>query len=209
MKSQSQRVYWINRLVSPGEEWRNDIPKAEVDLFLWDDGEGFRPETRAGVAYNDDSLFVYMETDETELRCETKGFGFVHTDSCMEFFLSPDPSRSPQYLNWEFNPAGGMYLSVGTSRRDRVEIPEDNYKDFFQVKTVVHGKGWNLEYRVPLSFLRRFFPRFELKAGHEMRGNFYKCGDKTARPHYGCWNPVDLPKVDFHRPEFFGTLIFC
>jgi hypothetical protein len=201
-------VYQVNRLVSLGEEWRNDVPKAEVNCFPWDKGEGFRPATRAAVAYNDESLFVYMETDETEIRAETRGFGHVHTDSCMEFFLSPDPSRSPQYLNWEFNPAGAMHLAVGTGRHDRVKIPEENYTDFFQVKTSVHGKGWNLEYRIPLAFLRRFFPQTELKPGHTMRGNFYKCGDETARPHYGCWSPIELPEPDFHCPDFFGTLTF-
>jgi hypothetical protein len=39
-----------------------------------------------------------------------------------------------------------------------------------------------------------------------IRANFYKCGDLTAHPHFLSWNPIDLPKPDFHRPEFFGTL---
>ncbi|MDR0629482.1 MAG: hypothetical protein LBG24_07600 [Treponema sp.] len=30
-----------------------------------------------------------------------------------------------------------------------------------------------------------------------MRGNFYKCGDKTLRLHYGCRSPIDLPEPDF------------
>ena len=40
-----------------------------------------------------------------------------------------------------------------------------------------------------------------------IRANFYKCGDKTAHPHYLSWSPIDTPKPDFHRPEFFGELI--
>ncbi|MHB1455061.1 MAG: carbohydrate-binding family 9-like protein [Saccharofermentanales bacterium] len=38
-------------------------------------------------------------------------------------------------------------------------------------------------------------------------GNFYKCGDKTDCPHYGCWNPILLPAPDFHVPAFFGDFI--
>ena len=41
----------------------------------------------------------------------------------------------------------------------------------------------------------------------KLRANFYKCGDKTAHPHFLSWNPVGTPSPDFHRPEFFGELI--
>ena len=40
-----------------------------------------------------------------------------------------------------------------------------------------------------------------------VRGNFYKCGDLTAHPHFLSWNPIGTPKPDFHRPEYFGELI--
>jgi hypothetical protein len=39
-----------------------------------------------------------------------------------------------------------------------------------------------------------------------MTGNFYKCGDLTACPHYGMWTPYALPAADFHRPELFGEI---
>ena len=37
-----------------------------------------------------------------------------------------------------------------------------------------------------------------------LRGNIYKCGDKTAHPHFLSWAPVGTPSPDFHRPEYFG-----
>ena len=40
-----------------------------------------------------------------------------------------------------------------------------------------------------------------------MKGNFYKCGDDTKYPHFGCWNEVVWEEPDFHRPECFGDLI--
>ncbi len=148
-----------------------------------------------------------METNETDIRAEAQGFGFVHTDSCMELFLMPDP-ETPQYLNWEFNPAGAMYLSIGTDRHKRETVARENYRELFQVKTAIHSAGWNLEFIIPLTFLRRFFPSLALEAGGVMRGNFYKCGDNTPRPHYGCWSPINLPQPDFHCPAFFGELRF-
>ena len=125
----------------------------------------------------------------------------------MEFFVSPMPSNSMQYLNFEFNPAGAMYLSIGTNRNDRTVISPPNYTELFHVTTSIHDKGWNLEFNIPLSFLQRFFPELELTQGCGMRGNFYKCGDDTAHPHYGCWSLIDLPQPDFHCPDFFGHLI--
>lgn len=210
------RSYQLHRLAdnAQGADWWRNLPKAEVDHFPWGHlaDDDFRPATIARAAYTggpqDGAIWVYMESSETELRAEQKGFGFVHTDSCMEFFLSPDPGNSPQYLNWEFNPAGGMYLAIEAGRYDRVLINDPGYRELFAVTTTVHGGGWTLEYRIPLSFLRRFFPALELQPGLTMRGNFYKCGDATAHPHYGCWSPIDLPKPDFHCPDFFGELVF-
>jgi len=195
-------------LDKPGPEWWKDAELAKVDRFPWGTmGElDYRPATSARLGTDGASLFVYMETDETDLRAETKGFGSVHTDSCMEFFVSPDSSSQRKYLNFEFNPLGAMYLSIGTSRYDREVLPVGNFAEVFQVRAVTHEKGWNLEFHIPLSFLKGFFPGLELKPGLCMRGNFYKCGDKTARSHFGCWSPIDLPKPDFHCPDFFGVL---
>jgi hypothetical protein len=209
---QTRRVYQVPGIRAPAEGWQKKNPQAPVDCFPWGAQmkDDFRPASSAWMAANDTSLRICMETGETGLRAEERGFsGEVYTDSCMELFLMPDPAHSPNYLNWEFNPAGAMYLSLGTSRFDRVDVPEEDYRELFQVKTRIHAGGWRLEYAVPLSFLRRFFPLLELKPGHVMRGNFYKCGDKTARPHFGCWSPIDLPKPDFHCPDFFGSMLLA
>ena len=41
-----------------------------------------------------------------------------------------------------------------------------------------------------------------------IRGNFYKCADDTANPHFVSWSPIDLPNPDFHCPAFFGEIHF-
>lgn len=45
-------------------------------------------------------------------------------------------------------------------------------------------------------------------SGLEAKANFYKCGDNTSKPHYLSWNPIGTESPDFHRPDFFGNLIF-
>ena len=207
MNNANIKTYKVKRFAHYRDGWWKETEAAKVAVFPWPAVNDYRPLTCAWLGTDGTSLFVYMETNETNLRAETREFGHVHTDSCMEFFFSPEPASSPQYLNFELNSIGGMYLAIGTERHVRTKLPEENYRELFKVKTAVHEKGWNLEYRVPLSFLKKFFTSLELKPGHLMRGNFYKCGDNTARPHFGCWSPIDLPKPDFHCPEFFGNLI--
>jgi hypothetical protein len=149
-----------------------------------------------------------METNETGLRTREEGFSpLVYTDSCMELFLMPDPENSSCYLNWEFNPAGAMCLAAGTSRHDRSPVSREDYRELFQVKTMTHNEGWNLEFHIPLNFPRRFFPGADLRPSRVMAANFYKCGDRTSRPHFGCWSPIELPAPDFHCPAFFGSLL--
>jgi hypothetical protein len=207
MKTNDSAIYHVKKFRAFQNDWWKKAHKAKVEHFLW--GKlakiDYRPATSAWLGTDRDSLSVFMETEETDLRAEASGFGFVHNDSCMEFFLSPDPDNSPEYLNFEFNSAAAMYLSVGASRHNRVKIQQEDYQKFFNVKTTVSDKGWNLEYCIPFSFIRCFFPSFKFKPRHIMRGNFYKCGNGTTRPHYGCWSPIKLSEPDFHCPEYFGT----
>lgn len=186
-----------------------DFSKADtagVTTFPWNCA--YRPETAAQVLALEDAFAVRMRTDETNPRTEVKELnGPVYTDSCMEFFFMPDPEHSKEYINWEFNSAGVLFLSVGTDRYDRKNLEIKNYAGLFQVETRVTKDGWEVGWRIPCEFLKEYFPCFQIRDGGRMRGNFYKCADKAERPHYGCWAPIGLPAPDFHCPDFFGDLI--
>ena len=45
-------------------------------------------------------------------------------------------------------------------------------------------------------------------SGKKLRANFYKCGDRMPVKHYVTWNPIGWPQPDYHRPEYFGELVF-
>lgn len=64
---------------------------------------------------------------------------------------------------------------------------------------------WTVEERIPLDLI---FPSpiSHLQFPLTLRANFYKCADKTKRPHFLSWRPIDLPKPDFHCPQFFGEI---
>ena len=40
----------------------------------------------------------------------------------------------------------------------------------------------------------------------QIRGNFMKCADDSAKPHHGCWSKIDMPHPAFHVPPFFGHI---
>ena len=168
------------------------------------------PHTTAALAARDDGLLVFMETAETSLRakCDTPN-GQVHLDSCMEFFVTFDQPSGPEYLNFEVNALGCLHLKIGPDRYTRTpaEIPEGNPRRFFDIHVGITPGGWWLRYVIPYSFAQTHYPGFKTIETGSLAGNFYKCGDETDAPHLGFWNPVVVEKPDFHRPDWFGTLV--
>lgn len=179
--------------------WEN-IPCAHIDTLLWSPSVPI--EATAQLCYDESALYVRLSTCETYIRAEeTSIIGAPCQDSCLEFFFSPDTER---YFNIEFNPNGCMYLGFGGNDLIRL-LPEDS-----TITPVIERfkDGWLVEYSVPVTFIRQFFPDFSLQSGKTMRGNFYKCGDLTVQPHYLAWNPINSETPCFHRPQDFGQLIF-
>ena len=186
-------------------EWK-DIPAAPIDTRLW------TPEVNisatAQVCYDADALYLRLTAKEKDIRAEENGpLGMPCQDSCLEFFFSPMEEDS-RYFNFEFNPAKCMFLGLGSDRYDSVRLLPANAEELFAPCPVRTETGWEITYRIPYTFIRLFFKEFVVTPGKKMRANFYKCGDFTVREHYFAWNPVDNPTPDFHRPEFFGELIF-
>lgn len=160
----------------------------------------------AQLCRDDQGLWVRMEAEETAIRATlTQPLDEVYTDSCLEFFLAPDPSDN-RYLNFEFNPLGNLYLGFGSTRPTRVRQIVGDKELLFHPQPFFNEKGWGIVYHIPFAFIRNYFPGFE-PCG-EMAGNFYKCGDLTEQPHYLSWRVMRTATPDFHRRQDFGTLIF-
>lgn len=174
-------------------------PVGEITNCRW---EGFAPipATTFQLLRDKEGLSLRMHTTEAPLQalCHTQN-GEVCRDSCMEFFIQPDPADG-RYLNFECNPDGILHLGLGPDRYDRQHLDED--RATFRIQSDAKPGDWTLKLYIPDSFLLRYFSTVSPHA----RGNFYKCGDDTAHPHYGSWAPVDTENPDFHRPEYFGEL---
>ena len=44
-------------------------------------------------------------------------------------------------------------------------------------------------------------------SGDLLRGNFYKCGDRTEHPHYASFTKIDTPRPCFMDPDYFADMI--
>ncbi len=189
--------------VSGAPDWAQ-IESVSVDEHLW-----LAPAPIAMTAqlcYDEAQLYVHLRANEANIRAEhTAPLSPVCEDSCMEFFFTPDPANL-RYFNFEVNLNERMYIGLCRSNPDHARLILPNEQSLLHTHAQRTDDGWEVFYRIPLSFIRLFFPDFSLQPGAVLRGNFYKCGDLTVQPHYISWNRVDTAAPDFHLPTYFGLL---
>ena len=205
----------------PGE-WQR------LDCLNWPAEWPYKPLVEFRLWHSGDVLHLEYKVEEQGIRAvETSDGHDVYMDSCVEFFFQPHP-EDPHYYNFEFNAIGTMVCSWRTGRNDPEHAPA---KVLASVKREVGktrcgrlvfapsvegsrvgfnekpAKGpWVLRADIPASAL--WHSGLESFSGLKARGNFYKCGDGLKVPHFVTFAPIDTPKPDYHRPEFFTELEF-
>lgn len=192
--------------IDAGFQW-DAIPSLAVNEICWLPDAGIRMTQR--ICYDDSAIYVHQSAVESNIRAEhTDPLAQVCEDSCMEFFFSP-VAGDDRYFNFEWNMNGCLYLGFRTGREIAMRLqPEDPIADF-DFHAGKTESGWQITYKIPLSFIQLFFPEFQLKSGAVIKANCYKCGDETVQPHYLSWNPSTSPTPDFHRPQDFGEMILA
>ena len=186
-----------------GEKDGAAVPELTLDHILWEPDCGVR--ARGQFRYDGQYLYVRLGAEEKEIRAEYRTAPApVHEDSCLEFFFMPEGAE--KYLNFEINPNGCLHIGFGTGRENRERILLPGAEAYFDIRTRRTGTGWEVSYRIPADFIRERYPGFECTG--KLRANVYKCGDRTAHPHYLAWNEVLTETPDFHRPEYFGEMAF-
>jgi hypothetical protein len=184
------------------------------------EGSDHRPRTRARLAWDDEGLCGLFRVEDRHVRSVHTRFGDpVYQDSCVEIFLQPKPGRG--YLNFEMNAGGAILASHVTDHRRTPEgfaaftklTAEDGRRVAVRstlprvIEPEIDGPvDWQLAFFVPTALLEMYVGPIGPLAGQEWRANLYKCGDRTSRPHWASWSPVDA--LNFHLPHCFGTLRF-
>ena len=184
-------------------DW-NEVPAVELAHAPW--LEPCAVTAHAQLCRDDETLWVRMEAEESPIRAELTGkLDPVCNDSCLEFFYAPK-AEDQRYFNFEFNPLGTLCLGFGAERPTRVRQVVKDAEALFRPRPYRTGTGWGIVFRIPLTFLRLYFPDCEFLG--EAACNFYKCGDATSVPHYLAWAPLSSDTPDFHRRQDFGRVLF-
>lgn len=184
-----------------------------IDLINWNEFQ-YVPDVKLRIAHSNNQIWLKYYVKEKSILAEvSETNGGVANDSCVEFFF--DPQSDGNYYNFEFSCIGVTHLAYGPGRNDRVfvapEIIDKEIKVISSLGNIPFSEQtgdytWEMTVIIPGSSLTHN-KGLRLK-GLSTKANFYKCGNKTAESHYVSWNPVLTEKPDFHRPEYFGNLIF-
>ena len=184
-----------------------------VDSVNWPAEFHYAPLCAGRIARTEDSLVVDFRVSGLDLRVQNlSDRGRIWEDSTCEFFVQVP--GSDEYINFEVNAAGRLLACRGTGRNDRVPLPDEALAQIVRITAVdglnvtepidYAGGLWN--WRIMLVIPFEVIGADPDALPEKLRGNFYKCGDLTAHPHFASWSPVGTEHPDFHRPEYFGEL---
>lgn len=215
-----QKSYGIQYRVNPpvmdvadADYWR-DVPSLSIDEYPWYVG-GEKQATSVRAVWSDDALYLRYDCQDRHIHATHVGVNsFVWNDSCVEFFVAPNPDRPHNYYNFEIN-CTANYL-MGT-HCDWGEGYRDLSRDVgLEISSTVAGptkeessddNGWSVLVRIPWNHFVNDAPHLPPQAGDVWRANFYRLGGKTD-PQFAAWSHIDLPKPQFHAPQFFGRIEF-
>lgn len=195
---------------------RAQIAWNPIDQVNWPEYP-YKPEVRFRIMHSETEIYLQFHVRENGARA-TYDYDFgshPFKDDCVEFFMIPS-DRDDTYYNFEMNCIGHGTFDYGTGREGRHRCGDEILWQIRRESTLgstAFGlregpQEWTLTVAIP----KRLYAQTDLDltafSGRTVRANFYKCGDDTAVPHYLSWNPIRIPKPDFHRPEHFGEIYF-
>ncbi len=194
------------------ESLDSEITPLKLETINWEEFP-YLPDVTVQIAYNDDELFLQYKVNEQSVKAEQgENNGKVWTDSCVEFFLSPD--RNDVYYNLEMNCIGTALLGFRKKGDPTIHGTDEIINSIRRVSTLGSStfceKKEQTQWKITVAIPWNVFFKHQLKPvkGKKMRGNFYKCGDELSVPHFVSWTKIDTEKPAFHMPEFFGGLEF-
>jgi hypothetical protein len=218
----------VHRAASPPElAGRHDGPtwgRAEtmtIDSFH-PRSSGHRPEVSARLLHDGRRIFaLFRVVDDRHVRAvHTEYDSDTYKDSCVELFVQPagrqgyfalevncigafslryveDPTRTAnRFAKWaRVDRADAGRIEVATSMAPTVD-PE-----------IPGPVTWWVELAWPLDAMEPYCGALGELEGQRWRGNAFKCADETSHPHWASWSPIG-EKLNFHAPQYFGTLVF-
>lgn len=189
-----------------------EIEPLRIETVNWEEFP-YLPKVSVQIAYNDHELFLQYKVTEQSVKAEiTETNGRVWTDSCVEFFLSPE--GNDEYYNLEMTCIGTALLGFKKKGEPAERATEELITGIRRISSLgtkpfperKKETSWQITTAIPWEIY--FKHQLKPVSGKKMRGNFYKCGDELSVPHFVSWTKIKTAKPSFHMPEFFGGLEF-
>ena len=183
-----------------------------IDTNDWSADFPYTPKAEFRIAHTGKSIVINYRVEEDTVRAVAADNGNVWEDSCCEFFSIP--AGDGVYYNIECNCAGQMLIGCGKERENRERATQEVLDTVKRWSTLGREpfeekdapRQWQMVLIVPVTAF--YNHHVSDLSGITIRANFYKCGDKLRKVHFLSWNPISLPKPDFHCPDFFGEVSF-
>jgi len=184
-----------------------------INVVNWD-AFSYAPKVEFRIARNKNDIWLkYYVTEAHILAKNTEPNSAVSKDSCVEFFF--DPLGDGNYYNFEINCIGTVHLAYGPGRHQREFVDPEVIRKYIRTASSLGdrpfsekkgGHTWEMTVIIPAAVMT--FNKGLSLEGSKAKSNFYKCGDAMSKKHYVTWNPIATEHPDYHRPEYFGDLIF-
>lgn len=208
-----QKAVSINNNASFSPDWQT-IDAIEINHYPWYQ-EGKKQDTQVKLSANSETLFIQIiAQDNYSFAKQTKlNHKLVCQDSCVEFFFSPSGVLGSSYVNLEVNCCGTLHLAYGAGRENRQFISLAA-ASLIQRKSSItspvkieseYDNEWCVEIALPFAAIEQLTGESVNK--NKWFANFYRCGGRTE-PQYAVLHDIDAPEPDYHRPEYFGELVF-
>lgn len=216
MTTKTIHIPYIPELDNIEEESIADIleekgQRQSIDSLNWAKEFPYHPLTVFSAAHSGNYLYIDFFVRANYLRAVNYlNNSPVYEDSCVEVFIQPENAIGT-YYNFEFNCIGTINASRRISRQTATHLTDaelDSVKRYTSCgnRPFQEIEGlfpWNVIIAIPLQLIGLNYTGSPIS----LRGNFHKCASATSQPHFLSWAPIDTPEPDFHRPEYFGTII--
>lgn len=189
------------------------IEPQAVACCNWPEAFPYAPQVEFRMFHTGEWLLLRFDVAEQYTMARvTQDNGRSWTDSCVEFFISPD---GKEYYNFETTCAGRLLLAWHRSRHEAEQAPQEVLQAVKRFTSLPFGQTfeervgdnrWSLTLAIPPRALFRH--ALNDWSGLQASANLYKCGDELSQPHFLSWSPIRTEKPDFHRPEFFAPIRF-
>ena len=184
--------------IEKGDKFTVDKPQWGYDKYI--------PKVYAQIVYDDSAFYVkYTAYEKNPRREKQNNFEYVNEDSCVEFFANFMPDTSEYYFNFEFNANAIVNFSFRKNRYEFIKLTEED-AEALEAKAQIYDDKWVVDYKIPFTLLSKYYGSFDISKCTKIKGNLFKCGDKTEIEHYLAHFNINSDIPDYHLPQYFGEI---